>query len=37
MHLVISSDEISFGADNTALPNVIRIMAEKEGKLSDFN
>ena len=37
VHLVISSDEISFGADNTALPNVIRIMAEKEGKLSDFN
>ena len=36
-HVVLSSDEISFGVDETSLSNATRIMAENKVKLSDNN
>lgn len=32
-HVVLSSDEISLGVDDTSFPNAMRIMAENKTKL----
>ena len=37
MHAVLSSDEISFVADDTSFPNAIRVMAANKTKFSDLN
>ena len=36
-HVVLSSDEISFGVDDNSFPNAMWVMAENKPKLSDFN
>ena len=36
-HVVLSSEEISIGVDDTSFPNTMRIRAENKTKLSDFN
>ena len=37
MHVVLSSDEISFVADDTSFPNATRIMAANKTEFSDLN
>ena len=36
-HVVLSSEEISIGVDDTSFPNTMQIRAESKTKLSDFN
>ena len=36
-HVVLSSEEISIGVDDTSFPNTMRIRAESKTKLSDVN
>ena len=36
-HVVLSSEEISIGVDDTSFPNTMRIRVESKNKLSDFN